>query len=92
MYNSLTQEQTNALERLQIVALKTILGANCPRKPDGYFNYPEALRLCNLKSLFSRKETKMLTFGQKNIAHPTLRCLFPTKRGNFGRPAQRETL
>ena len=47
-HDSWTQEQTNAVERLQIVALKIILGADCPRKPDGHFNYQEALKLCNL--------------------------------------------
>ena len=56
-HDSLTQEQTNAIERLQIVSLKIILGADCPRKPDGHFDYIEALRLCNLKSLFNWRES-----------------------------------
>ena len=54
-HDSLTQEQTNAVERLQIVALKINLGANFPRKPDGHFDYPEALKLCKL-NLFSAVE------------------------------------
>ena len=76
-HDSLTQEQTNAIERLQIVALKIILGSDTPRKEDGYFDYPEALRMCNLKSLFSRREIKILSFGKKCISHPTLEKLFP---------------
>ena len=39
-HDSLTQEQTNAIKRLQIVAIKIILGADCPGKPDGHFDYP----------------------------------------------------
>ena len=46
-HDSLTQEQTKSEERLQIVALKIILGAIFPRKLDGHFDYPEALRLCS---------------------------------------------
>jgi hypothetical protein len=76
-HDSLTQEQTNSIERLQIVALKIILGADCPRKLDGHFDYPEALILCNLKSLFDRRETRTLTFGKKCISHPTLKRIFP---------------
>ena len=78
-HDSLTQEQTNAIERLQIVSLKIILGADCPRKPDGHFDYIEALRLCNLKSLFDRRESRALSFGKKSIKHPSLKCLFPLK-------------
>ena len=59
-HDSLTQEQTNSIERLQIVALKIILGSDIPKKEDGHFDYPEALRLCNLKSLFSRRKMKTL--------------------------------
>ena len=70
-HDSLTQEQTNAIERLQKVALKIILGADCPRKPDGHFDYPKALVMCNLKSLFDRRETRMLSFGKKCFVHPS---------------------
>jgi hypothetical protein len=76
-HDSLTKEQTNAIERLQIVALKIILGADCPRKPDGHFDYPKALVMCNLKSLFDRRESRTLTFGKKSICHPSLKRLFP---------------
>ena len=78
-HDSLTQDQTNAIERLQIVALKIILGVDCPRKPDGHFDYPEALRFCKLKSLFDRREARTLAFGKKSLKHSGLKRLFPLK-------------
>ena len=68
---------------LQIVALKIILGADCPRKPDGHFDYPKALTLCNLQSLFERRETRTLTFGKKSICHPSLKRLFPLNEASL---------
>ena len=76
-HDSLTQVQTKAIERLQIVALKIILGGDSPRKPDGHFDYFEALKLCNLKSLFDRREARTLSFGKKSSKHPSLKRLFP---------------
>ena len=52
-HDSLTQQQCKAIERLQVVALKIILGNNSPIREDGHFDYDEALRQCNLSSLFS---------------------------------------
>ena len=66
-HDNLTQAQTNAIERLQIVALKIILGSDCPRYEDGHFNYNEALTICKLDSLFSRREKQVLDFGEKNL-------------------------
>ena len=76
-HDSLTQDQTKAIERLQMVALKIILGGDSPRKPDGHFDYFEALKLCNLKSLFDRREARTLSFGKKSSKHPSLKRLFP---------------
>ena len=76
-HNNLTQAQTSAIERLQIVALKIILGSDCPRKEDGHFDYFRALSICKLDSLFSRREKRVLDFGKKSIKHPTLKKLFP---------------
>ena len=77
-HDNLTQAQKNAIERLQVEALKIILGSDCPRKEDGHVDYIKALSICNLKSLFSRREKKTLDFGIKCIKHPTLEQLFPT--------------
>ena len=51
-HDNLTQAQKNAIERLQVEALKIILGSDCPRKEDGHVDYIKALSICNLKSLF----------------------------------------
>ena len=50
-HDNLTQAQSNAIERLQIVALKIILGSDCPLKDDGHFDYTKALIICKLDSL-----------------------------------------
>ena len=76
-HDNLTQAQSNSIERLQIVALKIILGNDCPRKDDGHFDYSRALTLCQLETLFSRREKRALSFGKKCIKHPTMKRLFP---------------
>ena len=38
-HDNLTKGQSSAIERLQMVALKIILGSDCPRKEDGHFDY-----------------------------------------------------
>ena len=76
-HDNLTIAQKNAIERLQVVSLKIILGSDCPRKEDGHVDYLKALSICNLKSLFSRREKKALDFGIKCTKHPTLKKLFP---------------
>ena len=77
-HDNLTQAQSNAIERLQIVSLKIILGSDCPIKEDGHFDYSKALSICKLNTLFSRREKRALDFGKKCIQHPTLKKLFPT--------------
>ena len=72
-HDNLTQGQTYAIERLQIVSLKIILGSDSPKKDDGHFDYEKALTLCDLKSLFSRREARTVSFGKKFIQHPDLR-------------------
>ena len=54
--DNIPQSQKNSTERLQIVALKIILGNDCPRKDNGHFNCDRALVLCNLNSLFHHRE------------------------------------
>ena len=77
-HDNLTQAQSNAIERLQIVSLKIILGSDCPIKEDGHFDYSTALGICQLETIFSRREKRALDFGKKCIKHPTLKKLFPT--------------
>ena len=75
--NNLTQAQSKAIERLQIVGIKIILGKDCPRKEDGHIDYEAALTLCQLDSLILRRNNRMLSFGKKCINHPSLSRLFP---------------
>ena len=76
-HDNLTKAQSHAIERLQMVALKIILGKECPRKEDGHFDYVKALNICQLDSIFSRREKRAMDFGKKSIKHPSLKRLFP---------------
>ena len=69
-HSSLTQAQTYDMERVQKTALKVILG-------DGYQDYETALKHCNLETLFSRRETRCLSFGLKCLEHPKHTKMFP---------------
>ena len=85
-HDNLTQGQSNAIERLQIVSLKIILGSDSPRSEDGHFDYLKALQICNLKSLFSRREKRMIDFGRKCVKHPSLKRMFPLNPAIFNDP------
>ena len=76
-HDNLTLAQKNAVERLQVVSLKVIMGKDGPRKHDGHFDYEECLRMNKLTSLISRREQRMLDFGEKCIKHPSLSKIFP---------------
>ena len=76
-HDNLTQAQKHSIERLQIVALKIILGVDSPRRDDGHFDYNRALVICDFKSLFDRREKRTLVFAKKCIKHPTLKRMFP---------------
>jgi hypothetical protein len=76
-HENLTQEQSHAIERIQVVALKIILGKDCPRKEDGHCDYLQVLQVCNLDSLLDRRKKRMLNFGKKCIKHHSLSRLFP---------------
>ena len=76
-HENLTVAQSNAIERVQVVALKIIHGKDYPRKDDGHCDYDALLRNCNLSSLLDRRENRMLSFGKKCISHPTLSRIFP---------------
>ena len=76
-HQNLTQAQSNKIERLQVVALKIILGKDCPKKEDGHCDYKKVKKMCKLDSLFDRRKKRMLIFGRKCIKYPSLSCLFP---------------
>ena len=85
-HDNLTQAQGHSIERLQIVALKIILGADSPRRDDGHFDYHRALVICNLSSLFDRREKRTLVFAKKCIKHPTLKKIFPENTRTLNDP------
>ena len=69
-HSSLTVEQSSSLERVQKVCLKVILGVN-------YIDYPAALEMTGLKTLFQRREDRCLGFSLKCLKHPIHQKLFP---------------
>ena len=75
-HSSLTEEQMNSIERVQKTCLRVILGEN-------YVSYGAALEMCNLKTLFQRREDRCLSFAQKCLKHPVHRRLFPLNGNNL---------
>ena len=69
-HSRLTVELINSLERVQKICLKVILGEN-------YISYEAALEMCNLKTLYNRREDRCLSFAKKCLKHPVHRRLFP---------------
>ena len=65
------------IEGLQVVALKIILGRDCPFREDGHFDYEEALKIGQLSPLVLRRQNQMLDFGRKCVKHKSLNRLFP---------------
>jgi hypothetical protein len=69
-HSSLTQANSNTLERIQKTCLKVILS-------EMYVSYDSALEMCGLQTLFSRREKRCLDFSLKCIKHPRNKRLFP---------------
>ena len=74
-HSSLTAEQSNMLERQQLTCLATILGSE-------YTTYSRALRLTNLPSLATLRESACLKWAIKAQASPQHSHLFPTRPSN----------
>ena len=69
-HSSITQLQSNSIERVQRTALKVILGTD-------YADYESSLEKCGLETLFNRRENRCLTFGLRSIKHPKHSSMFP---------------
>ena len=69
-HSSLTQEQSDDIERVQRTALKVILG-------NEYTDYQSSLEKCGLDTLHSRRQKRCLTFGLKSLKHSKHRLMFP---------------
>ena len=69
-HSSLTQAQSDNIERVQRTSLKVILGQS-------YIDYDSALELCDLEKLFSRRENRCLSFGLRCLKHKKHKSMFP---------------
>ena len=69
-HSSLTQEQSNKLEKIQKTCLRVILG-------DQYTDYTSALTICGLESLSDRRTKRCLDFSLKSLNHPRNSRIFP---------------
>ena len=69
-HSSLTQEQSNKLEKIQKTCLRVILG-------DMYTDYNSALLMCGLETLSDRRNKRCLEFSLKSLKHPRNSRLFP---------------
>ena len=78
-HSSLTQAQTDDIERVQRTSLKVILGQS-------YSHYEDALETCGLESLSKRRETRCLSFGLKSLKHPRHKSMFPLNNEEVASP------
>ena len=69
-HSSLTIEQSAKLERIQKTSLKIILGMM-------YIDYPSALEMTGLDTLFSRRTKRCLAFALKCTKHFKNARMFP---------------
>ena len=76
-HSSLTQAQSEKIERIQKTCLRVILG-------DMYVSYDAALEMCGLKKLSIRREQRCLNFSMKCVKHEKNSRLFPLNTRTFG--------
>ena len=75
-HSSLTQAQSDKIERVQKTCLRVILS-------DMYISYEAALEMCNLEKLSTRRERRCLNFSLNSLKHETNRKLFPRNDRNL---------
>ena len=76
-HSSLTQAQSDKLERIQRTCLKVILG-------DMFISYSAALEMCGLETLHSRREKRCENFSLKCVKHHKNQRLFPLNTRKHG--------
>ena len=74
-HSSITIELIKRIEMVQKTCLRVILD-------DSYISYGAALEMCNLDTLFDRREARCLTFAKKCLKHPVHRRMFPLNSNN----------
>lgn len=79
--SSLTQANVLAIERVQKVSLRIILGEN-------YLNYENALKITQLKTLCERRKKLCLNFAKQCVKNPKTKDMLPLKENvrNTRRP------
>ena len=75
-HSSLTQEDSEHLERIQKVALKIILGIN-------YNSYEQALTKVDLQNLSERRDELCLRFAKKCVKSDKTQDMFPINPKNI---------
>ena len=74
-HSTLTEYQSNCIEKVQKVCLKIILGKE-------YVSYEGALKDCGLQTLVVRREERCLKFALKCLLHPRHASMFPINTEN----------
>ena len=74
-HSSLTQQQSEKLEKIQKTCLRVIMG-------DGYISYQAALDYFGIQTLSDRRIKRCLDFSLKCLKHPKNRRIFPRNQ-NF---------
>ena len=69
-HSSLTQEQSDKLEKVQKTSLKIILS-------ESYVSYSAALEMCGLQTLSNRRQKRCLDFAIKSVKHDRNSRMFP---------------
>ena len=69
-HSSLTKQLSDKIENVQKTCLKIIL-------EDMYISYNVALEMCNLQTLYERRELRCLTFGYKCTLNKKVNSFFP---------------
>ena len=75
-HSSLTEDNTDNLERVQKVSLRVIL-------KNSYHTYETALKTTSLQTLKERREKLCLKFAKSCIKNPFSKSMFPLKTNNF---------
>ena len=74
-HSSLTQKNTNALERVQKAAVKIIMG-------EKYVDYNDGLKNLNLESLQKRRENLCLRFARNCLKNEKVKGIFSKNESN----------
>ena len=75
-HSSLTEKDSDKLERVQKVGLRIIL-------KDGYVSYEKALQMTGLQTLKNRRELLCLNFARSALKSTLSQSMFPRNRSDY---------